>query len=79
MEQCRADRGRSTQRLRRSVRADLGQRSQRIGNVTGVLGCHTRGQPMTVQGSITVKPAALNALVSREATKNPFAAAIAAI
>lgn len=33
----------------------------------------------TVQGSIIARPAALNALVSRDATANPCAAAIAAM
>lgn len=39
----------------------------------------TAGQLVTVQGSITVRPAASNARVSRDATVNPWAAAIAAI
>ena len=39
----------------------------------------TLHQLVTVQGSITVRPAALNARVSRDATANPWAAAIAAI
>ena len=35
--------------------------------------------PHSLQGLITARPAALNALVSLEATANPFAAAIAAM
>lgn len=39
----------------------------------------TRAQSPAVHGLITARPAALNALVSRDATANPCAAAIAAI
>ena len=39
----------------------------------------TLDQLVTVQGLITVRPAAVNALVSRDATAKPCAAAIAAI
>lgn len=39
----------------------------------------TTGQPVKVQGSITVRPAAINALESRDATANSREAAIAAI
>jgi len=37
------------------------------------------GQLAAVQGSITVRPAAVNALMYRDATANPCAAAIAAM
>ena len=39
----------------------------------------TTGQPVTVQGPITVRPAAINALESRDATTKSREAAIAAI